>query len=245
MNMADNGNILFADDDQIFLYAASLHLTQAGFTCTLCHSAAEVINALQNGHYDILISDIQMPGNESLQLVKQLQELNPAPPVVLVTGYPSLETAVPSVSLPVAAYLVKPVSMDELERVIKSILPRSRMAYSLVETRRHLDEWQTELDQLIAGLKLAPAAGVSLRVDDYIQLVTRNIITSLYDIQAVTSAGHSGRPLQAFCDAASCARNQELTAAIKEAIKVLQETKNAFKSTELAGLRKKLESMLS
>jgi CheY-like chemotaxis protein len=243
--MPELGKVLFADDDELFRFVASQHLGKAGFTCTLCRSAEEVIRTLQAEHHDVLISDINMPGNENLQMVKQLQELiSPVPPVILVTGYPSLETAVPSVSLPVAAYLVKPVNLEELTRVVKALLPRSRMAYSLEETRKHLAEWQTELDQMIAGFGQVAGPNYPLVVDDYIQLATKNIISSLHDIQAITSVAHDGQPVSPICNEINCLRNNQLTGAIKETIRVLQETKSAFKSNELAALRKKLENIL-
>jgi CheY-like chemotaxis protein len=239
------GKILLADDDEIFLQATAHQLERAGFTCTLCRGGGQVLSALRAGHYDLLISDINMPGNANLELVRQLQEISPSMPVILVTGYPTLDTAVVSVNLTVSAYLLKPVNYEDLVRLIGEILPRSRMAYSLSESRKHLDDWKGELDQMIAALDKAPGREYPLLVDAFINLAIKNITSSLRDIQSVTAAASTGQPLQQVCSDFNCPQNLRLNAALRETIKVLQETKNSFKSTELAGLRKKLETLIN
>jgi DNA-binding NtrC family response regulator len=77
---------------------------------------------LRKKKYDLLIADIKMQGNSDLQLIKKLPEFAPRMPVILVTGYPSLSSAVQSMKLPVVGYLIKPFEFSELLTVAQGAI---------------------------------------------------------------------------------------------------------------------------
>ena len=108
------GRILIADDEKTFLAAMAQLLCNEGFECDCAEDATEVLEKLSKKTYDLLIADIKMPGNSNLELIRQLSQTAPAVSIILVTGYPSQQTAIEAVQLPVAAYLVKPVDFPQL-----------------------------------------------------------------------------------------------------------------------------------
>jgi CheY-like chemotaxis protein len=243
--MENSVNLLLADDDEIFLQLTATQLERAGLPCTLRRSAAQVIEAVSSAQYDLLISDINMPGNANLELLRQLQEIAPRTQVILVTAFPTLDTAMVSANSAVAAYLVKPVDYAELVALIRTLIPRAHMAHALSETRAHLADWQNELDQMIAALSQPRGREYPLLADAYVKLAIQNITTSLRDIQAVSETLSAGQPAAIVCREMSCLRLAQLDGALRETIRVLQETKSAFKSTELGALRKKLETIIA
>ena len=108
------GNILIADDDEAFRNATKAFLRRQGFDCESAKDGGSAIELLRNTQFDLLISDINMPGNVSLELVEKLPEIAAALPVILLTGHPSVQSAARSVRLQVVAYLVKPCDANDL-----------------------------------------------------------------------------------------------------------------------------------
>ena len=87
-------------------------LRKEGYHCDCALDAATAAEMLRSDRYELLIADIKMPGNPQLELIKDLPNIAQDVPVILVTGYPSLNSAIQSVQMPVAAYLVKPVDFS-------------------------------------------------------------------------------------------------------------------------------------
>jgi signal transduction histidine kinase len=120
--MTDLGRILIADDEEIFVNSMADLLRREGYECSCAPDAIVAAELLRSNDYDLLIADIKMEGNFELEFIQDLPQIATGMPVILVTGYPSLKTAIQSVQLPVVAYLVKPFEFKELlEQVQKSI----------------------------------------------------------------------------------------------------------------------------
>ncbi len=112
--MARRGRILIADDEESVLLSTADLLRIEGYECACASDAKTAFDMLRRKKYDLLIADIKMQGNSDLQLIKKLPEFAPRMPVILVTGYPSLSSAVQSMKLPVVGYLIKPFEFTEL-----------------------------------------------------------------------------------------------------------------------------------
>src|SRR5262245_40362469 len=120
--MPQLGRILVADDEATFRESIVALLRRAGYDCEGVGTSAAAIARLEESPCDLLISDIRMPGNAGLELVRFLSESFPELPVILITGYPSVETAAPAVGFRVAGYLIKPVPTEELMSLVKRTL---------------------------------------------------------------------------------------------------------------------------
>lgn len=112
--MIEQGHLLIADDDETFLHALAAVLEREGHVCTCAPDAATAAEELQRAACDVLIADIKMPGNTDLELIHELPQIAAGVPVILITGYPSLESAIAAIPLPVVAYLVKPPTFAQL-----------------------------------------------------------------------------------------------------------------------------------
>lgn len=135
------GHILIADDEENFLQTTAALLRREGYRCGCAVDAAATAAMLQAEHYDLVITDIKMPGNSELELVDYLSRLSYKIPVILVTAYPSVESAVRSLQLPVVAYLIKPFNLHELLTAIRRALEEvgterhGRLGFAAPETR--------------------------------------------------------------------------------------------------------------
>jgi DNA-binding NtrC family response regulator len=118
--------ILIADDDETFLLATTDLLRREGYECYNAPDAMTVIEILKSAKFDLLISDINMPGNTGLELIKKLPEIAERLPVILITGGPYSDTQVQSLKPPVTACLNKPLDFEELLMHVKNSIKGSQ-----------------------------------------------------------------------------------------------------------------------
>ncbi|MCH6545058.1 MAG: response regulator transcription factor [Deltaproteobacteria bacterium] len=130
--MVEPRRILIADDEESFLYSTADILRREGYDCSCASDARAATEMLRKDSYDLLIADIKMQGNSDLEFIKALPQIAEGMPVILVTGYPSLNSAIESVQLPVVAYLVKPFELNELLVRVKDVITGK----GLFKTRR-------------------------------------------------------------------------------------------------------------
>lgn len=134
--------ILVADDEPLFLITTGELLKKAGFECRCVSDAETALKYLANEPFDLILSDLNMPGNLKLELLREGREKWPEIPLVVVTGVPSLPTAIESVRLGISDYLLKPVKFDDLIASIQRVLrPENKpQAVSVSSDRKALLE---------------------------------------------------------------------------------------------------------
>ncbi|MDX1951587.1 MAG: response regulator [Verrucomicrobiota bacterium] len=238
MPESDNpGRILIADDDPGFRFTTQAFLRREGYECESATNASTAYELLKTGPFDLLISDIHMPGNNGLEFIRELPREFMGLPIILMTGNPTIDTAAQSVQLPVVGYLVKPAKSEELLRLVRSSISNYRAFRSLAVSRRKLLDWARELERLESSRNIAeqhpslsPAASLA-------SVTVKNLLSVLEDwkhlMQSIPEGGPTDLP-----------ERVELTRAVEETIRVLEKTRQSFKSRELATLRKKLEGVL-
>jgi CheY-like chemotaxis protein len=232
------GKILFADDDEPFRRGVGQCLIRAGFTCDFAGSADEAIERLRTGEYDVLLSDICMPGNAGLELIENLPDASAGLPVILLTGDPTVATASRSVRLRVTAYLTKPPDIEELCRLLASAVAERRSLRVLKDSRQRLHDWDREIERLQKLLQQTPAPDRQASMQSYLRLTLRHLVVSLIELEnLLIQEGEQLGTNRAL-------EKQELLNALRKTVGVLQKTKDHFKSKELGDLRKDLQTLL-
>ncbi len=238
--MDSSGSILIADDDDTFRVSTGRLLQQAGFDCRGVKDTDEAIEELSRRRYDLLVTDIRMPRNPKLRVVREAQKLDDQMPVVLVTGYPSLETAVQSVGLPVAAYLTKPLDFDDLLKHVRAAVKQSQL-------RRTMMAVAERLQLVLKDIEATPQRATG-RTDGGTEPLSRVTIRTLAAClsQLLDLAARSGADWasQNLCELIDCPQLPIHRRAILEAIEALKKTKDTFKSKALAQLRANLEAVM-
>jgi len=131
MSDITSARILIADDEPLFLRTTAALLRNAGFHCTTAPNGTAALDALSKERFDLVLSDLNMPGNMKLELLKTGRTNWPEIPLIVVTGAPSLPTAIESFRLGITDYLLKPVKFEDLISSIRRALahgkqPRTR-----------------------------------------------------------------------------------------------------------------------
>lgn len=114
--------ILITDDEESFLASTSHILEEEGYECHCAASSAEALAALEVEDFNLILADIRMPGNYELKFFHQVRDEYPDLPFIVITGYPSIDTAIRSIQLKVWDYIVKPFDIDGLKERVKSCL---------------------------------------------------------------------------------------------------------------------------
>jgi len=123
-------NILVVDDDYDMLELIQRNLKAMDYLIYKASSVTEATEILKDNTIDLLITDLQMPGINGIELVKFAREHFPDLPKLVITGYPSVDSAVDSVRSGAVDYLVKPFTSEELRVAVQKSLnfPESRKA---------------------------------------------------------------------------------------------------------------------
>lgn len=241
--------VLLVDDEETFRNAAAELLREAGYGCETAENAHVAEGLLRNSEYDVVVADILMPGNAQLEFLRSVDRLNHGTSVLLVTGRPSLETALDALHLGVVAYLVKPFDWDEFLRHVSEGISATRARRMLHQAHQRLGDQIRELERLDAASSADANPGFRPPLASYLEIALSSIAGSLSDLLRVASAAQDDslgslsldRPV---CHLFHCPRRTSLEEAVAEAILVLERTKQSFRSRDLSELRHKLEAVL-
>lgn len=158
-------DVLLVDDDPQVLRALERTLTQSGFTVARAADGNAAAREAMTGGYDVIVSDIHMPGISGVELLDMLRAYGCQTPVVLMTGAPSLETARDAVELGALHYLTKPIEREHLLRAVGRAAARTR---ELRRARLHSAATDPGLaagfDRALGSLWMAFQPIVSLRM---------------------------------------------------------------------------------
>src|SRR2546426_2393802 len=116
--------ILVVDDESAILRLLREALTQWGYQVTSASSAAEALQALRGDMFDAVITDIRMPDMNGLELLKEIKRHDESVEVVVMTGYPTIASAVEALKEGAFDYLSKPLLLDELRHLMTRMTER-------------------------------------------------------------------------------------------------------------------------
>ena len=130
--------ILVVDDETSMQDFLRILLQRDGHEASSCGSAAEALVALESDDWDLVISDVRMPGMSGLELLDQVRELAPETTVILITAHGTTESAVEAMKHGAYDYLTKPCSVDEIRLVVGKALEKRDLAHENQRLRLQL-----------------------------------------------------------------------------------------------------------
>ncbi len=122
MSDTPGARILIADDEPLYLRTTGDLLRKAGYWCQCVGDTDAALEALSRDSFDLILSDLNMPGNMNLELLRQGRQNWAHIPLIVVTGVPSLPTAIESIRLGITDYLLKPVKYEDLLTSVRRAL---------------------------------------------------------------------------------------------------------------------------
>lgn len=210
--------ILFVEDDPLSAESVRAWLEYKGASTTYATGPEAANDELSRAEFDVLLSDIQMPGNENLMWVESIARRFPALHIILLTGSPRIDSAIKATNLHVAAFLVKPPDFKELETIICALESTTRTRRRM---RRCVEELRTALER---DDDHAAAASIVHRISELNEMWP--LIEADPYVRSIAVTGN-------------------LREALVDAIQVIEHTKDSFQSRELGKLRQRLQRVLA
>ena len=121
-------NILVVDDEEPFRRLLKNELTRKGYSVSVAADGGEALRLMSGNAFDAVLLDVVMPGVDGLSLMKTLKEDPSAPPIIVLTGKATVETAVEAMKNGAYDYLTKPYKLDELVIVVDRACEYSRLS---------------------------------------------------------------------------------------------------------------------
>lgn len=140
--MNKRANILIVDDEQVVRLSHLRSLATADFEATAVGSGSEALSLMECHPYDVIFLDLRMPGLDGIAVLKAIKQRWPECEVVIITGYPTLDTAKEAVQRGAYHYLVKPVSPNDVIEAASQALLHKQWALRTVRPGR--DDSQSE-----------------------------------------------------------------------------------------------------
>ena len=125
--MSTLAHILIVDDDQNTLASLARAFRLAGHEATVCDNASRAVELIKAQPFDLIFSDVVMPGKDGLSLLEDLKALGAATPVVMISGQANVEMAVRATKLGAVDFLEKPLSTDKLLLTVDNVLRWKRL----------------------------------------------------------------------------------------------------------------------
>lgn len=120
--------ILVVEDDKELNKTVCSFLNHSGYDATGCLNAMEAYDALETGLFDLIVSDIMMPGIDGFEFAKSVRELNEEIPILFMTARDDMAAKQRGFRIGVDDYMVKPIDLDELFLRIGALLRRAKIA---------------------------------------------------------------------------------------------------------------------
>ena len=125
---SSNPNLLLVDDDKSLLRLLTIRLEGEGYHVTAVEDGHSALKKLQNDNYDVVLSDLRMPGLDGLSLFEEIMGIRKDIPVILMTAHGTIADAVAATQRGVFGFLPKPVDHEELRTLLQKALSQSQAA---------------------------------------------------------------------------------------------------------------------
>ena len=136
--MPRKAHLLLVDDDPNTLASLARAFRLAGHEATVCDNAGRALDLLRTQNFDLILSDVVMPGKSGLELLEDLKKNGIQTPIVLISGQANIEMAVRATKLGALDFLEKPLSTDKLLITVENALRLSRLEDENRELRQRL-----------------------------------------------------------------------------------------------------------
>jgi DNA-binding NtrC family response regulator len=141
-------NVLVVDDEKIMLESCCRVLEKEGYMVSSADSGEAALEQCDRKSFDLVLLDLKMPGMGGIEALKRLKEMDPEVTILIMTGYPSIETAVRAIKLGAYDYITKPFTPDTLRFSVSRVLERKTLIVENQHLRQKLRS-KNETDTII------------------------------------------------------------------------------------------------
>jgi DNA-binding NtrC family response regulator len=138
--MVPNPRILVVDDEEIVCESCRRILEEEGYEVETALSGREAFEKMKENPFDIVITDLKMPGIDGMEVLRTFQKDYPDAIIIMITGFSTVETAVEAMKSGAFDYIPKPFTPDEVSIVVKKAIEKKSLLLENIYLRRELQE---------------------------------------------------------------------------------------------------------
>jgi len=138
----NKSHILLIDDEAIALTNLTHVLKREGYDVTACKDGEAGLEALKRSDFDLVLTDLKMPGIDGMAVLRQVHANHPDVPVIMITGHATLDSAVEAMKAGAHHYIAKPFRLAEAREVVRSALDMRRIKRENQELRLRVEQLQ-------------------------------------------------------------------------------------------------------
>jgi diguanylate cyclase (GGDEF)-like protein/putative nucleotidyltransferase with HDIG domain len=150
----DEASILLVDDDDIIREAMLTILKEAGLNCQVASCASDALKKIQHQAFHMIITDLYLPDMQGIELIEKAKKYLPEVMVIIITGSPSVESAVDAVGHSVSGYIVKPLRADDVLQRVRDAWQKHRQSLLIKELLHNLSITNAELERANTRLNM-------------------------------------------------------------------------------------------
>ena len=135
--MQNRSSVLIVDDEEVVRHAHMRSLQHTGCDARVAEDGNEAIRVMEQDPADVVLLDIRMPGLDGMAVLKTIKTRWPDSEVIVITGYPTIESAKEAVRLGACNYIAKPVGPDDVVKAANEAMTQKRWALRSVSTVSH------------------------------------------------------------------------------------------------------------
>ncbi len=135
-------HILLIEDEKITRITLSDTIREKGFKITACSNGKDGLRAFRQDHFDVVVTDLRLPQMSGIDVLKKIKESNASCPVIVMTAYASVDTAVRALKLGAYDYLTKPFSPDELLALLDKIKQLQDVLNENIKLKKRIRSFQ-------------------------------------------------------------------------------------------------------
>lgn len=243
--MDQSSRILLVERDDASSRTTVALLREAGYQFDCAARVDNVAKMIAATSYDLLVLDIGESDNTGQQLVHEVKQLTGSLPIILVTDYPTVETAVAALHLAVVAYLIKPLDLEQLRGHVQRSVARTRMHRAVTNLKTRSALWNDTVEKLQSLLEDPLEGSVAELAGPLLATTFEGLVASVSGLRRVLDCFVATNRTAPRSDVIELLSKLDLTrTALREAVGILEETKHAFKSKRLGELRRQLQALL-
>ena len=182
-----NRRVLIVDDEPSVVNLLAETLRQEGYSCWGCQSGKEAMHLMDTQQYDVILSDVHMPGMNGLELLRLIREKHPRLASVMITGEGDVRVGVQAMKEGADDYLLKPFKPAAVAVSINQVLHRKKLEGELENYRLHLEEMVEDRTEQLRG---------AMWQIDQIYDETLQALAGALDLRDNETAGHSRRVMK-------------------------------------------------
>ncbi len=133
-------HVLLIDDEAIALSNLTHVFEREGYEVSACKDGESGLAAMQNTEFDLVLTDLRMPGIDGMDVLRHVRETTPDVPVIVITGHASLDSAVDAMKAGAYHYISKPFRLDEAREVVRSALELRRIKRENKQLKQHIEQ---------------------------------------------------------------------------------------------------------